>query len=155
MRAAILTTLREGRLTPRAVVDRALVQFERAAARLGTVRPALLFAERDRIARELRSFVDGRLAARLRAQPRGALRVGADAAPFGLLVRGRRGTYAVVLRRLPHGGSRLGILQRICAVQSAMKTPVDGVLIYDFSRGTTLRLHQTGAQRVDRYLRAS
>ncbi len=159
MRAAILTCLAEQRMTPRTLVDRALVVFESAVtSRLGNVRRALLFSERDRIARELRAFVDGRLAARLRALRRVDLvAAGLRAAPFDIVVRNRRGRlYGVVFRRLPRDGRRLSLLQRIhSAVQTAAKTPVDGVLVYDFSRGAALRLDQAGTQRVHRYLRAS
>lgn len=158
MRSAIAGALSSGRVTPRAIVHRALVDFEAAVARLGTVRPALLFVERDRIARELRTFVDSRLAVRLRALRQGAI-VAAEgaAAPFDFVVRNRRGQqYAVVFRRLPRDGRRLVVLQRVrAAVQTATRTPVDGVLVYDLSRGTTVLLNQTGTQRVHRYLRAS
>lgn len=157
MRIAIAGALTAGGMTPRAIVDRALIEFEASAAPLGTVRPALLFAERDRIARELRIFVDSRVARRLRAIHRSAVIAGRAAAPFDIVVRNRRGqTYAVVFRRLPRDGSRLPLLQRMrSAEQTATRTPVDGVLVYDFSRGTTVLLDQTGAQRVHRYLRAS
>ena len=158
MRVAIACALTEDRMTPRAIVDRALVDFETSVARLGAVRPALLFAERDRIARELRAFVDGRLAGRLRGLRRSAvIAAGASASPFDLVVRNRPGRiYAVAFRRLPRDGSRLAILQRIRAtLQTATRTPIDGVLVYDFSLGKTVLLHQTGAQRMDRYLRAS
>ena len=159
MRAAIVTCLAQQRMTPRALVDRALVVFESAVTnRLGDVRPAFLFSERGRIGSELRSFVDGPLAARLRALRRVDLvAAGSRAAPFDLVVRNRRGRlYGVVFRRLPRDGRRLSLLQRICAaVQTAARTPVDGVLVYDFSRGTALRLDQAGTQRMNRYLRAS
>ena len=157
MRAAITAELGRGSLTPRAVVDRALVIFEAAAGHRG-VRPALLFGERDRIVRELHAFLQSRLATRLRALPlRRLVAAGAAAAPFSALVRGRRGRiYAVVFARLPNDGRRLPILQRMrAAVPTATRTPVDGVLVYDFSRGIALRLYQAGAQRVYRYLRAS
>jgi hypothetical protein len=158
MRRAISGALTDSRITPRSIVDRALVDFEAAVAQLGTVRPAVLFAERDRIARELRAFVDGRLARRLRALPRsGIVAAGTAALPFDIVVRNRRGgTYAVVFRRLPRDGRRLALLQRIRAtLETATRTPVDGVLVYDFSRGRAVLLNQTGAQRVNRYLRAS
>jgi hypothetical protein len=158
MRAAIATCLAQQRMTPRALIDRALVVFESATSRLGDVRPALLFSERDRIVSELRSFVEGRLAARLRALRRVDLvAAGSRAAPFDLVVRNRHGyLYGVVFRRLPRDGRRLTVLQRIrAAVQTAARTPVDGVLVYDFSRGTALRLDQAGTQRMNRYLRAS
>lgn len=159
MRVAIVTCLTQRRMTPRTLVDRALVAFESAVtSRLGGVRPALLFSERDRIVCELRAFVDGRLAARLRALRRVDLvAVGSRAAPFDIVVRNRRGRlYAVVFRRLPRDGRRLALLQRIlAAVQTATRTPVDGVLVYDLSRGAALRLDQARTQRIYRYLRAS
>jgi len=158
MRAAILDAVAAGRMTPRSLVDRALVGFERAARRSGALRPAPLFAERDRIARELRAFIDGKLCARLRALRRAdVVAIGAPAKPFDLLVRNRRGRlYAVVFRRLPRDGRRLERFARMReAAQQATRTPVYGVLVYDFSRGAALLLNQTGAQGVYRYLRAS
>jgi hypothetical protein len=158
MRTAIAAALNHGTLTPRAVVDRALVCFEAAVTRGGGVRPALLFAERNRIVRELRLFLGSRLAVRLRALRRGGLiGAGATAAPFDAIVRNRRGrTYAVVFRRLPSDGRRLAMLQRIrAAEQKVARTPIDGVLVYDLSRGIVLRLDQAGAQGVYRHLRAS
>jgi hypothetical protein len=158
MRAAILEALGQGRLTPRSLVDRALVGFERAAQRYGPLRPALLFAERDRIARELRAFIDGRLAARLRALRRDDLiAIGRGAKPFDVLVRNRRGrVYAVVFRRLPRDGRRLERFARMReAAQNATRTPLHGVLVYDFSRGAALLLNESRAQGVYRYLRAS
>jgi hypothetical protein len=158
MRGAIVGALVDGRMTLRAIVDRALLAFETSVASLGAVRPALLFAERDRIARELRGFVDSRLAARLRAQRCAAIvEAGATAKPFDLVVQNRRNRiYAIVFRRLPRDGRRLALLQRIRAiVETAAWMPVDGILVYDFARGTTMLLNQTGAQRVHRHLRAS
>lgn len=158
MRAAIADALTNGQFTPRGVIDRALVSFEAAVARRGSVRPALLFGERDRIVRELRAFVESRLAVRLRAlRRRDVVAAGVAAAPFDALVRNRRGrTYAVVFRRLPGDGRRLAMLQRMrAAVQTETRTPIDGVLVYDFSRATALRLDQAGAQCVYRHLRAS
>lgn len=159
MRHAILQALARGRLTPRVLVDAALVRFERTVARCigGAVRPALLFAERDRIVRELRWFTDGRLAARLRALDRRALvALGSSAAPFDAIVSGSRGRYGVLFRRLPPDGRRLEILRRARAALQKTRTPVDGALIYDFVRGrATLVLNQPGAYRVDRHLRAS
>ncbi|MGD0967580.1 MAG: hypothetical protein ABR949_04765 [Candidatus Aquilonibacter sp.] len=157
MRAAIAAALARGQLAPSAVIDRALVTFEAALAGRG-VRPALLFAERDRIVRELRAFLESRLATRLRALPRRSfVASGSAAAPFDALVRNRRGrTYAVVFARLPNDGRRLAILQRMrTAGQTKTRTPIDGVLVYDFSRAVALRLDQAGAQSVHRYLRAS
>lgn len=158
MRTAIVRSLLAGTMTPRTIVDRALVDFEAAVKRLGTVRPALLFAERDRIARELHAFVASRLARRLRAQRRPAVvAVGRAAAPFDIVIRNRAGaSYAVVLRRLPGDGRRLAFLQRVrAATQTTTRKPVDGILVYDFARGTTVLLDQAGSKRVHSYLRAS
>jgi len=159
MRVAIGAALRRGRFTPRALVDCALVTLEASLARCAVaVRPGLLLRERERIVRELRAFLESRLAARLRALPRLRLiATGRAAAPFDALVRNRRGcTYALVFARLPDDGRRLAILQRVCAmVPTATRTPVDGVLVYDLSRGTVLRLDQPGAQSMYCDLRAS
>jgi hypothetical protein len=159
MRAAIVTCLTQGQMTPRTIVDRALVTFEAGVlSRLGCVRPALLFSERDRIVRELRSFLDGRLATRLRALRRAdVVAAGRAAVPFDIVVRNRRGRlYAVVFRRLPRDGRHLPLLQRIrLASQTTTRTPVHGVLVYDFSRGNALLLGQAGTQRMHCDLRAS
>lgn len=159
MRDAIVQALARGRLTPRALVDEALVRFEGAAARrIGSgIRPALLFAERDRIVRELRSFFDGRLSARLCALERRAfVALGAPAAPFDAIVKSRRGSYGVVFRRLPADGRRLEVLRRARAALQKTRTPVDGVLLYDFVRSSAkLVLDQPGSDRVYRHLRAS
>lgn len=140
MRAAVLTALEHDRMTPRALVNDALIRFERAVGREATdgVRPALLFAERDRIVRELRGFIDGRLAARLAAlRKRDVLSIGRDAAPFDAIVRGKRGGYfAVLFRRLPAGGARLEVLRRMRkAAYAYTATPISGVLAYDFTGG--------------------
>jgi hypothetical protein len=161
MRAAIVSALARGRMTPRALIDAALVGFEAAVMRhIGEgIRPALLFGERDRIVRELRGFIDGRLAARLGAlHRRDLLALGRDAAPFDAIVRNRQGrSYAVVFRRLPRDGRRLELLRRIhVAAQMRTRTPVDGVLVYDFSAAAArLLLGQAGAEGVYRHLRAS
>ena len=161
MRASILAAIDRGRVTPRTLVNDALMRFERAvqAEAPNGVRPALLFGERDRIVRELRGFIDGRIAARLAAIPRRDLvAVGRDAAPFDAIVRNRFGRcYAVILRRLPSDGRRLDVLQRVhAAARRTTRTPLAGVLVYDFSSGLVrLVLDDAGAQRVDRHLRAS
>ncbi len=160
MRSAIVRAVSRGRMTPRALIDDALVRFESAAARKcgSGVRPALLFAERDRIVRELRGFVDGKLAVRLGALRRDQLvAAAAAAAPFDLIVRNRHGrTYGVLFRRLPTDGRRLEVLQRVHAALKTARTPVDGVLLYDFVRSRArLVLDESGAERVHRYLRAS
>lgn len=161
MRNALLTGLVRGHMTPRALVDDALIRFERAVGREtpGGVRPALLFAERDRVVKELRGFIDGRLCARLAAlHRRDVVAVGRTAAPFDAIVRNRRGRcYAVALRRLPKDGRRLDILRRMRdALGSVKRTPLSGILIYDFATGVAkVLLNDAGAQRVYCDLRAS
>jgi hypothetical protein len=158
IRDAVVRALEGGRMTPRALVDAALLRFQTAASRYAhDVRPALLFTERDRIVRELRTFVDGRLAARLGALRRDRIiAAGRAAAPFDAIVRDRRGrAIAVLIRRLPADGRRLDLLQRVRAAMQQTRTPVDGVLIYDLVRGrVALVLDEAGADRVHRYLRA-
>jgi len=141
MRTSILAALARARVTPRALIDEALLRFERSVGSETPegVRPALLFAERDRIVRELRRFIDGRLAARLAAvKPRDLVAVGRAAAPFDAIVRNRFGRiYAVVFRRLPADSVRLDLLRRIALAMSRYdKTPLRGVLVYDFSSGS-------------------
>ncbi len=161
MRAAILAAIDRGRVTPRLLVNDALMRFERAvqAEAPNGIRPALLFGERDRIVRELRGFIDGRIASRLAALPRRDLvAIGRDAAPFDAIVRNRHGRcYGLVLRRLPSDGARLAVLQRVReAAHRATRTPLAGALVYDFASGAVrLVLDDPGAQRVDRHLRAS
>ena len=160
MCAAIARALIRGRMTPRALVDDALLRFETAAAQdIGVgIRPALLFSERDRIVRDLRTFIDGRLAARLAALRRSCvLLAGRDAAPFDAIVRGRDGSaYAVLFRRLAEDGRRLDTMRRVRGAMKRARTPVCGVLVYDFVRGNArLVLDEPGAQRVNRNLRAS
>ena len=159
MRVAIGAALRRGQLTPRAVIDCALLTLEASLARRAiAVRPGLLLRERERVVRELHAFLESRLAARLRALPRRRLcATGRAASPFDAIVRNHRGcTYAVVFARLPDDGRRLAILQRMrAALQTATRTPVDGVLVYDFSRAAVLRLDEARAQSVYRDLRAS
>ena len=137
-----------------------MLRFEtQSAQHIGVgVRPALLFSERDRIVRELRAFIDGRLATRLAALRPGAIvAAGRDAAPFDLVVRGRDGTtYAVVLLRLAQDGRRLEMMRRVRVEMKRAKTPICGVLVYDFVRGSArLVLSQAGAQGMNRHLRAS
>jgi len=139
MRGAIVDALARNRLTPRTLIDDALLRFERSiGSSRSDIRPALLFGERERIVRELRAFIDSRLAARLAALRRGeVVALGNRAAPFDLLIRNRRGrAYAVVLRRLPRDDASLEVLRRIARVAERYeKTPLCGVLVYDFSSG--------------------
>ncbi len=159
MRAAICKGFANGRITARAIVGDALVGFEALVSReVGAgASSALLFAERNRIARELRAFVEGRLATRLGAlRPRDILAVGTRAAPFDAIVRNRRGRrYGIVLRRLPRDGRRLELLGRMRVAAKTTRTPIDGVLIYDFGDASVRLLDQAGAERVYGDLRAS
>jgi hypothetical protein len=133
-------------VTHRSLVNDALIRFERGVQRVasGGIRPALLFAERDRIVRELRSFVDGRLAARLFSlRRRDVLAVGSAAAPFDAIVRGRRGgAYGVVFRRLASDGRRLETMRTIrhAALRARPGEPLRGILVYDFGAGTVRTL---------------
>lgn len=149
MRAAILVTLERRRMTPRALINDALMRFERAVQHEagGGIRPALLFTERDRIVQELRGFIDGRIAARLAAVPaRDIIALGRRAAPFDAIVRNRFGdSYGIVFRRVPLEGGRLDLLRKVAhAAQRYQKAPLRGVLLYDFTSGTA-RLVREGA----------
>ncbi len=146
MRNAILASLERGRVTPRALIDEALVRFERAVQSHvpDGVRPASLFAERDRIVRELHGFIGSRLAARLASlSRRDFVATGRDAKPFDAIVRNRRGEYyALAIRRIPNDGSRLEMMRRIAQARAAVTTwPLAGALVYD--------LDDARAQRVD------
>jgi hypothetical protein len=158
MRVAIARALSRGRLAARAVIDDALIGFERLVARESgvPVRAALLFAQRDRIAHELRLFSQSRLAARLGALRRNEIvALGRFAAPFDAVVRndvGRR--YGIFLKRLPRDGRRLELLRQMRAAGQTSRTPVDGVLVYDFCGATARLLDQAGTQCGNRYLRA-
>ncbi len=161
MRGAVLCALDAGRMTPRTLIDDALMRFERAVGREAPdgVRPALLFSERDRIVRELRGFIDGRLAARLASiHRRDLVALARGASPFDAIVRNRVGRcYAVVLRRLPPDGRRLELMRRMrIAAQQYTRTPIGGILVYDFgSANARLVLDDSRAQRMYRDLRAS
>ncbi len=141
MRKAVASGLARGRMSPRGLIDEALVAFERE---VGTripegVRPFLLFSERDRIVRELRGFIDGKVAARLAAvRPRDVIATGRSAMPFDAIVRNRFGrAYGIVMRRVPAGDVRLELLRRIhTAARRYEKTPLSGVLVYDFVSGS-------------------
>jgi hypothetical protein len=151
MRVAICVSLERGRVTPRALIDEALVRFERAVAIHvpDGVRPASLFAERDRIVRELHAFIGSRLAARLAALARRDLiAAGARAKPFDAIVRNRRGRYyGLAIRRVPNDGSRLEWLRQVAEAGAVIrKWPISGVLVYDLDDART--------QRVDRNLGA-
>jgi hypothetical protein len=160
MRDAILDAVAHSRMTPRSLINDALVRFERTvqAEIADGVRPAALFSERDRIVRELRSFIDGRVSARLAAlRRRDLIALGREAAPFDAIVRGRRGAcYGLLFRRFPVDGRRLDALRSVHAALRKARTPLRGVLVYDFGSGLArLVLNDPGADRVYRDLRAS
>ncbi len=159
MRAAIVASAAlhargdDRRITPRSLVDDALVRFERNAIRVASdgVRPALLFAERDRILTELGGFAGSRLAARLfRLRRRDVLALGRAAAPFDALVRGRSGgTYGVVFRRLARDGRRLETMRAIrAAARRHRDGALRGVLVYDFA-SSTVRTLRCGTRTVE------
>ena len=150
MRASVLHALEHGRITPRGVINEALVRFERDVQSEAPdgVRPALLFSERDRIVRELRSFIDGRLAARLAAlRHRDILSTASRSAPFDAIVRNRFGhAYGIVLRRLPPDGTRLDVIRRIAtATQRYSKVPLRGTLLYDLASGSARLIREAPA----------
>jgi hypothetical protein len=151
--AASLSNARGRRATPRVLVDDALIGFERLLERTGVrgIRPALLFAERDRIARELHAFVGTRLASRLLAvRHRDVVAVGREAGPFDAVVHGRRGgSYGIVLRRLARDGRRLETMRAIrVAARDYRGGGLRGVLVYDLTAGT-MRTLRCGARPVE------
>jgi len=140
MRGAVVAALRRGRMPSSTLVHDALLRFEHAVTHaVGTrLRSALLFAERDRIARELRAFLQTRLIARLaRLRADHIVALGRDAAPFDAIVRARDGrSVAVVLRRFPRDGAKLDLLRRILiAAQAYRRIPLSAVVTYDFTTG--------------------
>ncbi len=141
MRASAIDALERGRISPRGVINDALVRFERDVQSEAPdgVRPALLFSERDRIVRELRGFIDGRLAARLAAlRHRDVIATCSRSAPFDAIVRNRFGhAFGIVLRRLPPDGTRLDVIRRIAtATHRYTKVSLRGTLLYDFTSGS-------------------
>ena len=139
--------------TPRELVDDALMRFEAATMRVGSagVRPALLFAERDRIVGELRRFVQTRLASRLfRVRARDVVAIGRDARPFDAIVCGRKGgVYGVVFRRLARDGRRLEAMRAIRAAAASYRhAGLRGVLVYDFTAGS-VRTLRCGVRTVE------
>ncbi len=148
MRRALAGALRSGkRPTLRALVDDALVRFERcvqAKARDG-VRPVLLFTQRDRILTAMRAFLSARPAARLFALPvRNVIAAGASAAPFDAIVRSRDGrVHAVVLRAVPRDGRRLDLFRRIRSAAALWRSErLASIVVFDLNGGCarTLRL---------------
>lgn len=148
MRDAIVT-----RRSRQLLVDDALIRFEQLVQRGARdgIRPALLFAERDRIVRELGRFVQSRLASRLFAiDRRDVASVAREARPFDAIVRGKRGgLYGVVFRRLPTDGRRLESMRAIRNAANAYgKEKLRGVLVYDFTTGA-VRTMRCGTRPVE------
>ncbi|HEY3676366.1 MAG TPA: hypothetical protein VGK84_10295 [Candidatus Tumulicola sp.] len=143
MRAAVAAALRRRHpVTERWLANEALVQFEALVqAKVSDgVRPASLFAERDRIVSELRRFAGSKLAARcFGIARRNVLAAGRTALPFDALVRGRDGgAYGLTLRRLPSGAERLAVLPTAhTQTTGSWAEPIRGVVTYDFRTGKT------------------
>lgn len=140
-------------VSQRALADDALIRFERLVQGVASdgVRPALLFAERDRIVRELRTFATSRLASRLFAvRARDVVAVGREAGAFDAIVRGRcGGAYGVVFRRLMPDGRRLEAMRAMRrAARDHGGEGLRGVLVYDFSAGS-LRTLRCGTRPVE------
>jgi hypothetical protein len=140
MRDAIVT-----RRSRQLLVDDALIRFEQLVQRGARdgIRPALLFAERDGIVRELGRFVQTRLATRLFAiDSRDVASVARAARPFDAIVRGKRGgLYGVVFRRLATDGRRLESMRAIRNAANAYRPEkLRGVLVYDFTTGAVRTL---------------
>ncbi len=146
LRGSIVAALVAGsRPTQQNLVTDALIRFERIVQAQASdgVRPALLFAQRDRISASLRRFLASRFARRLFAlRRREIIAVGRSARPFDALVRGRRGaTYAVLIRTLPTGARRLDAYRAIRTAAGARpgRAPT-GVVIYDLTDGCAMTL---------------
>ena len=143
----------------RSLVDDALTRFERFVEHLSAdgIRPSVLFAERDRMVRELERFARSRLARRLfSVARRDVVATGREARPFDAIVRGRNGElYAVVVRRLPAQGRRLEALRSIRNALRVFSAPIRGAIVYDFTAATMRSLSaEAAAQSVHRDLRA-
>jgi hypothetical protein len=131
--------------TPRVLITDALIRFERLAQHIGggSVRPSLLFAQRDGIARTLRTFSASELARRLYAVPKSDIvELGRQAAPFDAVVKGRGGRlYGLAFCGLASDGRRLESLRGLR--QSARRHragPLEGVVVYDFASGSVRTL---------------
>jgi hypothetical protein len=144
MRAAVTAVILQRRRPPTvsALANEALVRFEslvQSAAAEG-VRPASLFAERDRIVSELRRFAGSRLASRcFGLARRNVLSAGRESRPFDAVIRGRDGDlYGLTLRRLTAGAARLAELPTVGAESVGGRgEPIRGVVTYDFRTGKT------------------
>jgi hypothetical protein len=149
MRRAVATAVSSGRnASLRGLVDDALVRFERlvqSKARDG-VRPALLFAQRDRMLIGIRAFLGTRAAARLFSlRRRDLIAAGNAAAPFDIVARGRDGRlHGIVLRSVPRDGRRLELYRRVRAAASQRRVgeAITTVTVCDLNGGKarTLKL---------------
>jgi hypothetical protein len=154
MREAVLSGIgRARRLSQRMLIDEALIRFEGIVAQAvpDGIRPAVLFAERDRIVRDLARFARSRLAGRLFAIRYGDVTaIAREAQPFDAIVRGRRGgLYGVILRRLPRDGRRLESMRAMRGAAAAYRQAhLLGVLVYDFASGR-VRTLRCGARPVE------
>jgi hypothetical protein len=156
MRRAVATAVAAGRSASlRGLVDDALVRFERlvqSKARDG-VRPALLFAQRDRMLVGIRVFLGTRAAARLFSlRRRDVIVAGYAAAPFDIVARGRDGRlHGVVLCSVPRDGRRLELYRRIraAAAQRRAGEPITTVTVCDLNggRARTLKISAHAALR--------
>jgi hypothetical protein len=155
-----------GRAPARRLIDSALIRMDRWLER-GESAPGLaplVFAERDRVVREMGTFLASRLASRLFALAPGRVMAGAHAAPFDAIVGSRAGAfYGIVMRRLEANASRLQTYQRVRSAALACDRDIAAVVVYDWSSGATRvvsaarrgdRLREAGAKRHDRDLRA-
>jgi hypothetical protein len=151
MRGAIVGALALGRRpTVGSLVNDALVRFERNVQLKAPdgVRPALLFAQRDRILRGVREFLDGRFSARLfKLRERDVIALGDAARPFDAIVRAKDGRlHAVVFRALPRDGRSLESLRRIrsAAVRGFSARQISSVLVWDLDAACSRRLNVQG-----------
>ncbi len=150
MRNAILTTIGRGRRPPAGeLVGEALVRFERAIQMKAPdgIRPALLFAQRDRILTGLRRFLELRIAGRLFAvRPRDIVAIGGGAKPFDVVVRGKDGkVHAVIFRAIPRDGRKLELFRRVrTAAQRYRAATLESVIVCDLEGGRSRRLGLAG-----------
>jgi len=141
--------------TPAALADDALRRFERAVRSIapGGVRPALLFALRDRMVQLVRIARSCQASARIFRLPRRDIAaLGTSARPFDAIVRGRDGAlHAVVWRRLPRDGRRLEQLRaaRVWAARGHRSGALASLVLIDLDTGVarTLPLRKLARSR--------
>ena len=157
VRDAIVAALGSGRRPALpALTEEALLRFERAVQlkALDGVRPALLFAQRDRILRVVRTVCAAEVTARLfRVHRRDLAATGASARPFDAIVRARDGSlHAVVWRALPVDGRRLERLRgaRAWAKRGHRAGKLAGIVVIDLHTGVAralpVRAHRAGGK---------